>query len=372
MKTLLALAAGLVPCAIALRILEANAARLCLIDQPVGHKAHTHPTPAVGGLGITITLVLCAGLAPSAAETLWLYLGILCLVTLGAIDDAFHLSARLKLQVMLVVFSAILWFSGNQIQHLGELWPGVDVTTQAVAFPMTLFAAIGVVNAFNLIDGMDGLAGSVTACILSAFLVLAWLVGAHLWMPFIALCLGAALGFLAFNLRLPGRARARIFMGDAGSLVIGLILFWLSVSLSHRADAAAPPIVMVWLLAFPMLDTIATMILRIREGKSVFSAGHDHFHHLLQRAGMSVSHIVLVAVAITGTFAVTGLALWQLEVPDWLSLLLFLVATVSYVAHFLAAWKRLGRLPHSRRPGFMHKPSEPIQEDSMRGRANAP
>lgn len=343
MKIAFALLVGLLPCLTFLRALEANAARLCLLDQPVEHKAHAHPTPAVGGLGITITLLLCFGLTPAADEATWLYVGILGLVSLGVIDDMYRLSARLKLYVMIVLFSALLWLSDNQLHQLGELWPGVEVRTALIAFPLSLFAAVGVVNAFNLIDGMDGLAGSVGACILAAFLLLAWLLDAHEWTSFIAVCLGAVLAFLSFNLRLPGRPRARIFLGDAGSLVIGFILFWLSLSLSHRAEGAAPPMVMAWLLAFPMLDTLATMALRIREGRSVFSPGHDHFHHLLQRGGLSVTRIVVVAVILTTSSAGAGVALWQAGVPDWVSLLLFLAVAATYIATFLIFWTRLGR-----------------------------
>lgn len=343
MKITLALLLGLVPCLMLLRALEANADRLCLLDRPVEHKTHTHPTPAVGGLGITITLILCFEVAQPIAGSIWLYLGIVGMAAIGAIDDIHQLSARVKLYGMIVLLSALLWLSDNQIRQLGELWPGVEVMTALAAFPLSLFAAVGVVNAFNLIDGMDGLAGSVATCILGAFLVLAWLLGAAEWLPFIAACMGAVLAFLGFNLRLPGRPRARVFMGDAGSLVVGFILFWLSVSLSHRTQDAAPPIVMVWLLAFPMLDTLATMSLRVREGKSILSPGHDHFHHLLQRAGMSVSQIVLVAIALTTALAATGLALWQIGIPDWASLLLFLTVGAGYITAFLSSWTRLGR-----------------------------
>lgn len=348
-----ALFAGIATCLVLLRALEVNAGRLGLLDRPVEHKAHTHPTPAVGGLGITLAIFLCAELAAPASDAVWVYLGILGLVTLGAIDDVRHLSARFKLYVMLVFFSTLLWRSDNLLYGLGELWPTVEVTTALAAFPLTLLAALGVVNAFNLIDGADGLAGSVAACTFTCFLLLAWQVGAHEWMPFIALCLGTVLAFLAFNLRLPRRPRARIFLGDAGSLVIGFILFWLSVSLSHRVQGAAPPIVMVWLLAFPMLDTVATMCLRIREHKSVFSPGHDHFHHLLQRAGVNVPQTVLVAVALTAALSMSGLALWHLGAPDWVSLLLFLAITACYIVAFLRAWARLGRP----RPGGGSPPS---------------
>ena len=378
----IALLAGLLFCLLALALLERSAHAVGLLDTPTQHKAHTHPTPAVGGIGMALTLllsgvwVLCSAGVPAAGgffgaanATLFpatgvgaggggsaagaayagayslpgacaLYFGILSLAVLGAVDDVRHLRAHTKLGVMLAIFAATLFYSGNLIYQVGELWPGRPVGTSLLAIPLTLFAAVGVVNAFNLIDGMDGLAGSVAACILAGFVLLAFMIGATEWLPFLGVCLGAVLAFLAYNLRLPGRPRARLFMGDAGSLVLGFILFWLAVALAHRPQGAVPPVVMVWLLAFPMLDTVATMALRIREGKSILAPGHDHFHHLMLRVGWSVNGIVALAAGLTVGLAAVGIGLWRLGVPDWASLLLFLAVTAGYVRKFLRSWRK--------------------------------
>lgn len=351
MPPLLAFSLALVICACFLAVLERVAPWLGLLDKPVGHKTHAHPTPVVGGVAITLSLLvipLAESLPPNGG---WLFLGIGLSALLGLVDDIAHLRAQTKLYLMMVIFALALTPPGVLLDSLGELLPGIHVTTGITAVPLTLFAAVGVINAFNLIDGMDGMAGTVAACVLSGFLMLAFAIGAHEWVPFILAMLAAILAFLAFNMRLPGRSRARLFMGDAGSLVVGFVLFWLSVALSQRSPAAVPPMVMVWLMAFPMLDTVATMALRIRERTSIFTPGHDHFHHLLSRRGMPVQRVVAVTALLTSSLAATGMLLWQLQVPEWISLAFFLATTVAYVRLNLNAWARLGRAARSLRDG---------------------
>lgn len=347
MPALLTLVAAFICALFALAVLERLAPHLGLIDHPSGHKSHTAPTPVVGGIGLVLVLFgfapsLVAGEMLDGAKAAWLFSGIAASAVLGLIDDRHPLGAKSKLCVMLVIFAVTLWGSETVLLSLGELLPGVSIELGQLALPFTLFAAIGVINAFNLIDGMDGLAGSVALCALCGQLLVASLVGAVAWIPFLLVMIAAVGAFLVFNLPLPGRSRARMFMGDAGSLAVGLILLWLSVDLS-QAPAGVAPMVMVWLLALPMLDTVATMLLRIREGKSIFEPGHDHFHHLLRAQGMRVGHIVLTATLLSLASGAAGIGMWLAGVPDWVSLAAFLVVTLAYVRLHLRTWSRLGR-----------------------------
>lgn len=343
MTPLLAFLTALIACACLLAALERVAPKFGLLDKPSGHKTHTHPTPVVGGIAITLSLFVVPLTDSLPPDAFWLFVGVGLSLLLGLADDLLHMRAQTKLYFMTGIFALALTPPGLLLERLGELLPGVQVLTGVTAVPLTLFAAVGVINAFNLIDGMDGMAGTVAACLLSGFLLLALAIGAHEWVPFIVITLAAVLAFLAFNMRLPGRSRARLFMGDAGSLVVGFVLFWLSVALSQRSSAAVPPIVMVWLMAFPMLDTVATMALRIRERTSIFTPGHDHFHHLLSRRGAPVQRVVALTAVLTSSLAATGMVLWQLNVPEWISFGLFLAVTAAYVRLNLKAWARLGR-----------------------------
>lgn len=327
---------------LALAILAKAAPSLGLMDHPRGHKTHTESTPVVGGVGIVMVLFgfeLTVDIGPVSP---WLYGGIAASALLGLIDDVKALGAKSKLAVMLVIFAVTLEQSDTVLTSLGELWPGKEVILGAWALPFTLFAAVGVINAFNLIDGMDGLAGTVALCTLVGYLILATLISATEWVPILAVLIGASMAFLAFNLRVSVSQPARLFLGDAGSLVMGLLVFWLAVDLSQRPGGVSP-MVMVWLLALPMLDTIATMLLRILEGKSIFTPGRDHFHHLLLACGASVERIVLLAALFSVSSGTTGLLLWLTDVPEWLSMSAFLVLAVIYVLLHVRAWSKLGR-----------------------------
>jgi len=261
---------------------------------------------------------------------------------LGLVDDIRPLGAKTKLLLMLVIFTVTLQGSGTVLKSLGELWPGTSVELGLLSVPFTLFAAAGVINAFNLIDGMDGMAGTVALCAFCGYLLIAILAGASGWVPFLIVIIAATVAFLGFNLRLPGRTQARLFLGDAGSLVLGLILFWLAVDLS-QGPAGVQPIVMVWLLALPILDTLATILLRIHEGKSILSPGHDHFHHLLRTHGVGTERIAPLAGLLTVGFGITGILMWRTGVPEWLSMSLFLALAVVYLKLHGEAWSKLGR-----------------------------
>lgn len=327
---------------LALALLERLASRLRLLDYPNGHKTHSSPTPVVGGIGVVAILFGFGIIFEAPAGAAWLYGGIAGATLLGLIDDLRPLGAKTKLILMLGIFALTLRESGTLLVSLGELLPGTTVQLGSLALPFTLFAAVGVINAFNLIDGMDGLAGSVGLCVLSGHLLVANLIGATEWVPLLAVVIAATAAFLCFNLRVPGRSRARMFLGDAGSLALGFVMLWIAVDLTQR-PSGAPPMVMVWLLALPMLDTVATMLLRIREGKSIFAPGHDHFHHLLRAHGASVERIVCTATVLSIGSATTGVLMWQAGVPDWVSLAAFLLVTAAYVRLHQRAWSKLGR-----------------------------
>lgn len=329
-------------CSVLLYALERAAPFLDLIDSPQGHKTHAAPTPVVGGIAIVLTLLATAAFIEPAPDAEWLYLGITLCCALGIVDDLTHLGAHTKLYVMLMIFTLTLVPSDAVLHDLGALLPGRHIRAGWIAIPLTLFAAAGVANAFNLIDGLDGLAGTVALYALAGFWLLAYMIGAHEWLPLVAAAFGAMAAFLGFNLRVPGRRRARVFMGDAGSLAVGFLLLWLSIDLSQR-PAGVPPIVMVWLLALPILDTLATMTLRMIEGKSVFAPGKDHLHHLLLALGASVSGVVAVAAVGGIASAATGILLWQLKAPEWLSALLFLGMAALYIGLHLFGWAHAGR-----------------------------
>jgi len=191
--------------------------------------------------------------------------------SIGVVDDRYEVSARWK---FIVIFIAVflMWVYGTTIDNLG-VWFGYELSLNSiVALFFTMFALAGFTNALNLIDGIDGLSSSISVVILSFFLMIGLEHSDHLMVVLSSFSIAGIVGFMFLNWH-----PAKIFMGDSGSLSLGFIisiLAVLSIKYIH-------PIVILYLAAIPILDTLIVMIRRIRRGKSPFSPDKTHLHHIL-------------------------------------------------------------------------------------------
>ncbi len=280
--------------------------RLRLVDLPSWRRAHLEAIPCSGGLAIYATVVIAAwALAflvdlPFSSHA-FIALGIAGFGTLilGVLDDRFGLHAEKKLLGQIAVITLPM-AAGLTLQRIAL--PGLGVIELGFfGGPLTLLWYLGFINSINLIDGLDGLAGGIVVLVLSA-------IGVSLFgsdpvgLLFVAILLGGVLGFLRSNL-----SRRRIFLGDAGSMLLGLWLGGLVLGLS----AATPklPVVAVLAMAVPILDTLTTIVRRRRRGLSVFRADDEHLHHRLLRLGMTPRRAAGTLWFATAAFASLGLVL---------------------------------------------------------------
>jgi UDP-GlcNAc:undecaprenyl-phosphate GlcNAc-1-phosphate transferase len=157
----------------------------------------------------------------------------------GLADDIWHLGFKPRLVVQAAVALAMVFVGGVELASLGELLPGVAVDLGWFAVPITVFATIGLINAVNMIDGIDGLSGSVSLVSLAFIAVVAHGADNPAYLLVAVALMGGIVGFLFFNLRYPGNARARVFLGDNGSMLLGFVFAWLLIALSQGGDAAA-------------------------------------------------------------------------------------------------------------------------------------
>jgi UDP-GlcNAc:undecaprenyl-phosphate GlcNAc-1-phosphate transferase len=210
------------------------------------------------------------------------------------------------------------------------------------AVPFTVFALVGITNAINLSDGLDGLAGGTSLLAAGALGFMAWLGDDKLTALF-ALCLmGATLGFLRYN-----TFPARIFMGDAGSQFLGFSVGVLAVMTTQTANRAISPLVALLVLGLPILDTLYVMTRRVMEGRSPFSADRRHIHHRLLDLGLN-QYEAVVAIY-TAQAALILLAWWLAYAADWVLLALYLVFGISLL-YVLRMAERHG-MPHLTMPG---------------------
>jgi UDP-GlcNAc:undecaprenyl-phosphate GlcNAc-1-phosphate transferase len=259
-----------------------------LTDRPGPRKVHAAPVPRVGGLamtaGLLAPLLLTVPLTP-AVRGLLLGLGVLLLF--GLWDDRFTLGYRMKFAGQIIAVGLCMIVGGI---HVGPLTFGAVETLPApVGTLITFVFLIGITNAVNLADGLDGLAGGMVLLCLCAIALFATMSG-HTAVTAIALIeAGAVLGFLRFNTH-----PARIFMGDSGSQMLGFSVGALALLATQGETSPLSAALPLLLLGLPIVDTLTVMLTRIRAGRSPFSADSNHLHHRLLALGFAHREAVLL------------------------------------------------------------------------------
>lgn len=274
------------------------AIRCRLIDEPDGRrKIHPRGIPTAGGpvlllsgggailIALTVHNPLQSWLADQSQNLLSLFLAAFVICLLGIIDDYGHLRGRHKLVGQLLAITIVM-STGLVVRQIRLFdW---DVELGLLAVPFTLFLLLGAINSLNLIDGIDGLLTCVGLIISLAMAVMAILGG--LWATAcVAVALaGALLGFLRFNF-----PPASIFLGDSGSMLIGLAIGSLAIRSSLKGPATIALAAPVAVLAIPIFDTTAAIIRRKLTGRSIYTTDRGHLHHCLLRRGLSTGGVVL-------------------------------------------------------------------------------
>ncbi|MBL8201894.1 MAG: undecaprenyl/decaprenyl-phosphate alpha-N-acetylglucosaminyl 1-phosphate transferase [Chromatiales bacterium] len=327
-------------------VLRPLAVRVGLVDIPNERKSHRAPTPLVGGLAIFAGLVLgfflCRdGPIPLSDREIYSFLGAgLLLVVVGVIDDFVELSPAVRIVAQVMAALLMIFGAGVVLKDLGSMTPeGYVLQLGVLAVPFTVFATLGVINALNMCDGLDGLSGSLTLTSLSGLILAAYTWGIPADTALLPILGTAIAGFLLFNLRLLGRERASVFMGDAGSMFLGLALTWYAISLSQGETRALPPAAALWFLMIPIFDAVSMMLRRIMKGRSPFAADREHLHHIFLLAGYSVNDTVLVMTGVASCGVFIGLATIYFQIPELVVSIAFLLTGIGYFWMISHAWK---------------------------------
>ncbi|WP_386065792.1 glycosyltransferase family 4 protein [Tahibacter sp. UC22_41] len=324
--------AAAVTTALVCLVLMPLARRYGLLDVPSGRHDHASPTPLVGGLGIFGGVLAMALLRGALDPGLIAYLvAAALLVVVGVVDDRRDLSWRLRIVVQACA-GLILAAGGVQAASVGHLF-----AFGSWSIPFSVLATVGTINAINMIDGSDGLAGSLVLIALGFFVLVALGAGDAVLAGHVLLIAGAVAGFLAFNLRRPGLPAARLFLGNSGSALLGLTVVWAAFSLARIPGNAAAGIVAPWLVALPLLDCVVVMTRRLLAGRSPFSADRNHLHHLLRDAGHTPQQIVRLCTLAALAAGAAALA-WLHHTGAELALVLLFFGVL--LLHYLATRRR--------------------------------
>jgi UDP-GlcNAc:undecaprenyl-phosphate GlcNAc-1-phosphate transferase len=289
------------------------------IALPGRRHIHAKPTPKLGGVAIASGVLFISPLIFPFNKFVGAYLASSAvMLLLGVMDDYRGVGWRAKLAFSSIATTIIIVTTGIWIKTLGNLFGFGEVVLGYWGIPFTYFAVFGIINAINLIDGLNGLACGVSSIAFLSFAVFASMSGDETVFFLSLACLGATLGLFKYNY-----PRARIFMGDSGSMFLGFSLAIQAILLTQEGGMKIRPMVPVIILGLPIFDTVRVLLLRIIHGKHPFVGDKTHLHHLMIRSGIYPNHVVKVIWVLSALMSALAFVLYRVE--GWVMLLVYCV-----------------------------------------------
>ncbi len=288
------------------------ARKIGLVDRPNARKVHQAPVPVIGGVSIFVAAIgaMCmnSGMFHEWKDYTVLLVGSFILLVMGIIDDKVDLGAKLKLVIQLGI-SYYVFSSGIRIESLFGVF-GIHGLPHHLQFVLTMVVITGTVNAFNLTDGIDGLAAGLAIIGFAVFAVLSFFLGKPTLTLIFLTVIFPLMAFLRFNLS----RRKKVFMGDAGSLMLGFLLVASGIMLIQDAEGTAfqttSLLSVVGVLILPVFDSLRVYRARLKTGYSPFRADRTHLHHLLLSFELEhylvSSTLIGVAIAVLFFMLVAG------------------------------------------------------------------
>ena len=313
------------------------ARRLNIVDAPDVRKVHFRAIPRIGGVAIFVPMMVLIVSVLFLDNTIGnkfrdiqpRVIALLSAATfmflVGLIDDIKGLRARVKLLCQLAAAITVCAFGLRITSVTVSDWFTLNLGW--FSWPLTIFWIVGITNAINLIDGLDGLAAGICAVACGVMVVLSIHFGQPVMAVIMLSLLGALTGFLFFNLN-----PAKIFMGDSGSLFLGFTLASASVMCAAKSQAIVGLTLPILALGIPILDTLFSMLRRFLERRSMFSPDRSHFHHRLLELGFCQRHIVLIAYVVT--LLVAGLGMFMILTRDVQTVIIFVCILTLLILAF--------------------------------------
>lgn len=273
------------------------------MDIPNARKAHTKPTPRMGGLAIFGAFLLGYMLfARMSMQMTAILLGGFVIILTGIFDDIKPVSAKIKLLLQIIAASIVVFYGDIVLTHVDMLGINLDFPSP-LSYIITILFIVGITNAINLIDGLDGLAAGVSSIYFGTIAIIAFIINKNQGLDTILslIMLGSTLGFLLHNFN-----PAKIFMGDTGSLFLGFTISVIAL-LGFKATTLTSLIVPICILAIPIFDTALAIFRRLLKGEKITAPDKDHFHHQLLKMKFGVKGTVLIIYGINILFAAVSI-----------------------------------------------------------------
>lgn len=315
------------------------AKKIGLVDKPNHRKCHHGQIPLAGGIATYVSICFTFFYSEHYISHVLLYLtctGVL--VVTGALDDRFDISVLARAIIQALVAVVMMVFSGSYINSLGYIFGSWEMMLGPFGYLITLFAVWAAINAFNMVDGIDGLLGGLSCVSLGTIGILLTLENNSSLALWCFAIIAAILPYILLNLGVLG-CRYKVFMGDAGSTMLGFTIIWLLLLSTQGWDHPMHPVTALWIIAIPLMDMIAIMYRRVRKGINPFEPDQQHIHHLIIRAGFSSRQAFIIITFAAVIFAFFGVAgeRWLLW-PESVMLFLWIGVFLLYGCILQCAW----------------------------------
>lgn len=320
---------------LAIKFFKPIAVEMGLVDKPNERKQHAGHIPLIGGISIFMA-VLAASLLwlPDTLELRMYLIASAMMVFIGVLDDKYDLRVRIRIIGQIIIASLMIYGVGGYVSNLGDIFGYGEIALGPMGILFTYVSIIAVINAYNMMDGIDGLIGSLSINTFTAIAVLFIMSGQKEYLSYPLIIATAIMPYLMFNLgvfdKLLGEETKKIFMGDAGSMFVGLSVIWLLTMGTQGEQASFRPVTALWICAIPLMDMLAIVFRRHKKGKSPFKPDRDHLHHILQRAGYNPQQTLVLISAVAVLFSIIGLVGEYFNIAESIMLISFITLFFLY------------------------------------------
>ena len=316
-----------ISCFSLLLIIRNVSLKLNLVDKPNYRKTHSNNTPLVGGVSIYFSILFFNFYnADSVDHSAMFMAGSALLLFVGVLDDRYDLPVLPRI-VAQAVAGVIIMIDGVYLCSLGEVWFGNEVLLGSAGYFITLLAIWAAINAFNMVDGIDGLLGGLGITTFTGLLIIFSLAGMPKLVNYCLIFIAALLPFIFLNIGFPFGSRLKIFMGDAGSTFIGFSIIWF-IMIASQGDPqrhVIAPATGLWFISVPLIDMVAVMMERILRRKNPFRPDRTHLHHLLITYGFSHFKTLVIILIFSILGMIMGVLMEVCHVNEMFSVFVFIL-----------------------------------------------
>ena len=325
---------------LALNLFRKLALKIDLVDLPGERKKHTGSIPLIGGLSMFVGVLVSLLISPIEKDLIkYLLLALFVLVAVGSYDDHKTLPVWLRFLFQTIAAFIMILIAGINIESIGNLTGYGEIFLHNWSILFTLIAVIGSINAVNMMDGIHGLAGGQSLISFASIVFLAFLNNSYLGFLIAIVFCSALIPFMIENLCIGRNKDKRVFMGDAGSMMLGLAIVWLLVDLSQGANRAFAPVTALWIFSIPLIDFFSTILRRILIRKSPFKSDRGHLHHILIQKGYSELQSLTIMLLLTLFISITGVLGELLMFSEWVMFYGFITIFIFYSFYVFYSWK---------------------------------